>query len=876
MSVLRTIAAGIRALFRKGRDGQELDEELRCYLEAATTEKMKSGMSREEAFRTARLAMGSRDAVKEEVLGAGWETHLGTFWQDVRFGLRMVRKSPGFTAIVVVTLALAIGANAAIFSVIDAALLKPLPFADANHLVSVFDRWPDYDTNPVSFADFEDWKAHNSAFSGMAASFPANVNFVGAQEPERLRGLLISEGFFDLFGTPPVVGRTFLPDEHRDASSPVCVVGYSFWQREFGGDPKLVGRVIEMNGTAFTVVGVMPANAPNFSARAKTDVWLPLEPRAPWKQRGANYLQVYARLRSGITISQASENLEVVQDGVNAQFPDNKHDTNVLRLQESLFGDQRPFLLALLAAVALVLLIACTNLASLFLARLTRRSREFVIRSAMGSSRWRLVRQMIVETSLLALIGGGLGALIAVWGTRGILLNWPPRTLRPDAAGLDSRVLLFILGVMFFAVLLYGLAPALRISHWNACEVLKEASTQATDSVATGKMHTFFVVAQTALATILLINSGLMLKSLRRLLSVDPGFGAERVLTMNISLPESQYSTEGTWQIFYAQFLDRIRTLPGVRDAGIVTNLPVAGGNASGDFLIEGRPKFTSSEFNVQKQIASPGYFEAMGIRLVRGRFFSERDTADAPPVVLISESMARRFWPNEDPVGKRMDLQYGSTKGWQEIAGVVGDVKSDGLEYVSPNTAYLCSLQSPSPAMSLVIRGSGTPASLTPAVKDELRTLDSRLPLYGITTMAEVLSDSEAGRRMSASLVGMFAVLSVLLAALGVYGVLSYSFAQRAHEIGLRMALGAQKKDILRLVLGQGTRWTATGLAIGLVGAAATARLLANLLFGVHPLDLATYAASSILLALVALAACYIPARRAVRVDPMVALRYE
>ena len=342
-------------------------------------------------------------------------------------------------------------------------------------------------------------------------------------------------------------------------------------------------------------------------------------------------------------------------------------------------------ILALLAAVGLVLLIACTNLASLLLGRLTRRSREFAIRTAMGSSRWRLVRQMIVETSLLALIGGGLGVLIAMWGTRVILLHWPPRTLRPDAAGLDSHVLLFILGVTIFAVLLYGLAPAIRATHWNASEILKEAATQSTDSVATGRMHTFFVVAQTALATILLINSGLMLKSLRTLLSVDPGFGAERVLAMNISLPIRQYPTESKWQIFYTQFLERIRALPGVRDAGMVLNLPVGGGNSSGDFLIEGRPKFSAGQVNVQKQIASPGYFEAMGIRLVRGRFFSERDAADAPPVVLISESMARHFWPNEDPVGKRMDLQYGSVKGWQEIAGVVGDVKSDGLEFASP-----------------------------------------------------------------------------------------------------------------------------------------------------------------------------------------------
>ncbi|MFZ0637182.1 MAG: ABC transporter permease [Candidatus Acidiferrales bacterium] len=876
MSVLQKIAGGIRALFQKERDVRELDEELSGYLEAAAAEKMKSGMGRQEALRAARLEMGSHDGVKEQVLAAGWETHVETLWQDIRFGLRMVRKSPGFTAIAVVTLALAIGANAAIFSVIDAALLKPLPFAEANRIVSVYGRWPDFDRNPVSFADFEDWKAHNSVFSEMAASFPANLNFVGSQEPERLNGLMVTEGFFDVLGTRAALGRTFLQEEHREGSSPVCIVGYGFWQREFGGDPRVVGRAIEMNGTAFVVVGVMPAAAPNFFARPQTDVWVPLEPRAPWRQQGTNYLQVYARLRPGLTISQAAQNLEVVQDGINAQFPDNKHDTNVIGLQESLFGDQRPVLLALLAAVGLVLLIACTNLASLLLGRLTRRSREFAIRTAMGSSRWRLVRQMIVETSLLALIGGGLGALIAMWGTRVILLHWPPRTLRPDAGGLDSHVLLFILGVTILAVLLYGLAPAIRATHWNASEILKEAATQSTDSVATGRMHTFFVVAQTALATILLINSGLMLKSLRTLLSVDPGFGAERVLAMNISLPIRQYPTESKWQIFYTQFLERIRALPGVRDAGMVLNLPVGGGNSSGDFLIEGRPKFSAGQVNVQKQIASPGYFEAMGIRLVRGRFFSERDAADAPPVVLISESMARHFWPNEDPVGKRMDLQYGSVKGWQEIAGVVGDVKSDGLEFASPDTAYLCSLQNPSPAMSLVIRAEGSPASLTPAIKNELRMLDSRLPLYGITTMTEVVSDSEAGRRMSASLVGIFAALSVLLAAMGVYGVLSYSFAQRTHEIGLRMAFGAQKKDILRLVLGKGTRWTALGLGIGLVGAAVTAKLLTNLLFGVRPIDLGTYAASAILLALVALAACYIPARRAMRVDPMVALRYE
>ncbi len=807
-----------------------------------------------------------------------------TLWQDLRYGFRMLWKSPAFMVVAVLALTLGIGANTAIFSVVNSLLLRPLPYDDPGQLVQV------WETNvkrgasdiPASFPNFADWRDQNQVFEQAAAYADWNFNLTGVGEPERISSAVVSPTFFTLLGIKPILGRVFLPEEDQPGLDQVVVIGQRLWRRRFSSDPNIIGRVLNLGDKSFTVVGVIPQGAQSPLQSDDTEIWAPVSHGFALKIRAGHYLSVVARLRPGVTIQQAQANMDAIAGNLAARYPDSNTNFGVklVPLHEQIVGNFRPSLLLLLGAVVLILLISSANVANMLLARATARQKEIAIRTALGAGRWRLVRQLLTESVLLALIGGTLGILIALWGVDLLAAFGPPDLPRIREVSIDNRVLGFTFAVSLLTGLVFGLVPALQASRPNLNESLKESGRGSTGGAGRQRVRSLLVVTEVALSLILLVGAGLLIKSFLRLQSVSPGFDSKNVLTMQLNLSGPNYSNnEGRMITFHDQLLDRLKTLPGVESASTRTFVPLdADSFALLSFLVEGHPANPADRSTAYYNTVSPEYFQTMRIPLVKGRQFGERDVKKSAAVAIVNETLARRYFPNEDPLGKRITLNDRDPKeeDWATIVGVVGDTKPLRLDAEPTAEMYMPFDQRPENFMSLMIRARSDPASLASAIRNEVLALDKDQPVYSIRTMDRMLAESVAGPRFRTLLLALFAAVGLILAAVGIYGVISYAVTQRTHEIGVRMALGAQRGDVIKLVVSQGMILASIGVAIGLLGAFAVTRVMTGLLFGVAATDAPTFMAVSFLLTGVALVACYIPARRATRVDPMVALRYE
>jgi putative ABC transport system permease protein len=811
---------------------------------------------------------------------------MNTLWQDLRYGVRILLKKPGFTLIAVVTLALGIGANTAIFGVVNGVLLRPLPYPDADRLVMIWGKLPGHGLNKLGASppEFSDYREQNTVFSSIACYASLGFNLTGTGEPERTTGTFVSPGIFALLNIEPLSGRGFLPEEDQPDHDQVVVLSYGLWQRRFAGNANVIGQSMTLNGQSHTIVGVMPAGFQ--FPDATTDVWKPMSFTADdlsENQRGSHYLSVIARLGPGVTPPQAQTEIEAIAHRMQQEHPGLYEEKSgwgatLVGLREELVGDVRPALLVLLGAVGCVLLIACANVANLLLARALTRQREMAIRSALGASRWRVMRQLLTESLLLALSGGGLGALLAVWVNDWLVSLSPVEIPRLAEVRIDARVLGFTFAVSLLTGLLFGVAPAWQASQLNLNESLKESS-KSTENRHSRRLRGALVAGEIAMASVLLVGAGLMLKSLYRLQHVEPGFNPENVLTMRLALPQSKYSEPQRQRAFFEQLLAKIESLPGVRDVGAVNYLPLSGTGNRRNFSIEGQPE---PKLNLEFRMASTDYFHTLGIQLREGRFFNERDREDAPRVAIINETLARLFFPNEDPLGKRLKLGgVSSAFPWLTITGLVMDVKHGGPEAETPPEMYVPYLQPlmPNwnvPAMFVAIRAESEPLSLVAAVRNKVQELDREQPVYSVATMEQLLAGVTAPRRFNTLLLSAFASLALLLTVVGIYGVMAYVVTQRTREVGIRMALGASRRDVLKLVIGQGTVLIGIGSAIGVIASFALTRVMSGLLFGVTSTDPFILAAVPLLLAGVALGACFVPARRATKVDPMVALRYE
>jgi len=792
-----------------------------------------------------------------------------TLLQDVRYAIRMLLKKPGFTAVVVITLALGIGANTAIFSVVNGVLIQPLPFKEPDRLVAVREINPKFSNDPIgaSFPNFTDWKEHNQVFEQMAGFRVQYFTLTGEDEPLRVTAQCVSSVFFPMLGAEAVLGRTFLPEEEKTGHRKSVVLSHDFWQRRFGGDPVVLDRTLTLDGSQFTVVGVMPAG---FRFLKDADLWTPLDVPAPLQQlRGARFLQVVARLRPGMSLEQARAGMGTLAQQLENEYSQSNSGWGVslVSLQDRLVGNVRLGLLVLLASVAFVLLIACANVANLLLTRGATRQKEIAIRVALGAGRRRVMQQLLTESTLLALLGGGMGLLLALWGIDALRALSPSNLPRIEEIRIDGRVLGFTLIVSLFTGLFFGLVPARQATRVDLQETLKEGGGSSTGS--RRFLRGLLVISEIALSLILLIGAGLLGRSFIALLSVDPGFRTENLLTMEISLPQYKYSKENQRTEFFRQLLERAGSLPGVRSVGLTTVLPLSGNESKNSFGIEGRENADANWASLR--LISPDYFRTMAIPLRTGRSFETRDAKDPSDSVIINETLARRFWPDEDPVGKR--ILFGDSG--PTIVGVVGNIKHAGLDAEYEPEIYLPFADQSSHRV-LVARADSEAIALAGPLRALVHSIDKDQPVDNFSTMEEVASRSVAQPRFLAILLGVFATVALALAAVGVYGVVAFSVAHRTREMGIHMALGAQPRDIVQLVLGEGMALAVIGVATGLLGAFAITRLMSTLLYRVSAADPLTFIVISLLLAGVALGASFIPARRAMKVDPMVALRHE
>jgi predicted permease len=812
---------------------------------------------------------------------------MGSFFQDLRYGMRVLVKKPGFTLIAVITLALGIGANMAIFSVVNRVLLFRLPYKDADRLVMVWGANPQQGAtiDLVSPADLADWRAQNRVFEDLAATDDAPYNLTGMGEPESLFGYSLAANFFQVMGLQPALGRAFTLEEDRAGAPGVVVLSHRLWQRRFGSDPNALGRSITLNGNPHTIIGIMPAG---FQHPQRSELWTPLRLNSlnanRANDRSFRFLRVVGRLKPGVTLEQAQVEMSRVARRLAEQHPDTNtgQGVKIVSLREQYAGDIKPTLLALLGAVGFVLLIACANLSNLLLAQALARQREIAVRTALGAWRGRLIRQSLTESILLALIGGALGLLLTLWSANLLITLFPNNIANLDIPiveeiPIDGRVLGFSLLISLLTGVIFGLAPAWQASKPDLNQSLKDGGANTLAGMSGRRMRGLLVVSEMALAVLLLIGAGLMIKSFWRLLQGDLGLNPKNVLTMEVLLAPQRYGNEQQRRAFLQGIMERIENLPGVEEAGATNFLPLTGFWGSTSFSIEGRPApRPNEEPSADNRVVTERYFRTMGIRLLRGREFDERDREGAPAVVIINETMARRYWPNENPVGAHINLGQGNQPLWSEIVGVVNDVKSFGLEEQTHSDIYRPFAQAPFPLIAFAVRTTGDPLSLVTAVKDTIYAVDKDQPVFKVITMEKLAAESITLRRVSMLLVGGLSALALIMAAIGIYGVMSYTISQQRREIGLRMALGAQASDVLKLVIGQGMKPALVGMIVGLLASCALTRLIKSLLFGVSATDPATFVMISILLGGVALLASWIPARRATKVDPMIALRTE
>jgi putative ABC transport system permease protein len=806
-------------------------------------------------------------------------------WQDIRYGFRGLLKRPGFTAVAVLTLSLGIGANTAIFSMVNAVLLRPLPFKDPERLVIVSEtaRRETVERRSASYPDFVDWRDQNQVFDELAAFDDASFALTVAHEPERLRGELVSASYFSLLGVQMAIGRTFLPEEDRTPDThPVVILSHRVWQRRFNADPSVIGKNLKVNDLDYTVVGVAPAGFNGLTSNA--EFWIPFimvdagtsDKSLPL--RGRRWHEVIARLKPGVSIAQAQADMDTIARRLEQAHPETNKDRGVrlIPVDEEFVGEFQSALLILLGAVAFVLLISCTNVANLLLARAAARHKEMAIRAALGASRGRVIRQLLTESTLLAVVGGGVGLLSAAWGVDALIALAPVSVPSFVEIGIDERVLVFTLAVSVLTGILFGLAPALGASAADLNEPLKEGNRGSTRGLHHRRARRLLVVTEVALAVVLLVGAGLMIKSFQRLQAFDPGFKAENVVTARVRLPEQRYSPEKI-NDFSRQLIEKLESAPSAESVSVASDVPLGGVVNATSVAIEGRTE-AEDLVRVYAHHVSPRFFSTLGIPLLRGRDFTSQDSAQAPKVAIISDSMARRFWPGQDALGKRISRGSGEHLRWYSIIGIARDVKHRALvreENQDPDV-YFSLAQEPDTGLVISARTTGDATSVISVLRREVDSLDPTVPLYDIATLDQFLDGQVTEERFSTVLLSIFAFLAIALASVGIYGVMSYSVTERTHEFGIRMALGARQRDVLNLVVGQGMALVMVGVVVGLVAAVALTRLIATMLYSVSATDPLTFAVVSLLLAGVAFAACYLPARRATRVDPMAALRYE
>jgi putative ABC transport system permease protein len=882
----------LRRLTGREKQEQEMNEELRDHIERQVATNLAEGMSPEEAHRQAVLQLGALEGVKESCREQRRGFWLETLATDVRYGVRMMLRSPGFTIVAILTLAFGIGANSALFSVVNSVLLNPLLYPQPEQLVALDESKPNFDTGSISFPNFRDWRDENRVFSSIAVFRSYSFSLTGLGGAERIQAQFISSDFFPLLGVNPVLGRSLAPGEEEVGAAPVALISAGFWKRKFGSSADVLGKSITLDGKTYYIVGVVPAN---FDLLVRTfrssEVYVPM---GQWTNnflldRAAGLgIHGVGRLKPGVTIEQARADMQRVTQNLAAAYPDADKGigASVLPLKDAMVSRFRPALFVLLGAVGFVLLIACGNVANLLLVRSTGRAREFAIRAALGAGRGRIVRQLLTESVLLAVAGGSLGLLLAGWGTRAALGILPDALPRAGEIHVDARVLTFTLLISLLAGIFFGMVPALRIAQPNVRDRLQEGGRGA--SGARHRAQGVFVILETALALVLLAGAGLMIRSLKALWSVDPGFRPQNILTFLVSLPPSMMKASPESIRAALRDLDaRLGSAPGVRAISLSAGANPMGWDDEILFWIAGQPKpANTADMNwTIDYLVEPDYLNAMGIPLVRGRFFTSLDNEHAPRVVVVDDVFAQRYFGNQDPIGK--PIVVASIEKPAEIVGLVRHVKQWGLDSDDTQSLrvqmYLPLMQMPDDFIDMA--PSGTPVVLryegpTSAILDSLRRISAQMNsdqvISNVQTMEEIISDSLAARRFSMITLGAFAALALLLASVGIYGVVSYVAGQRTHEIGIRMALGAQRRDVLGLVLSQGTRLALAGVALGIAAGLGLTRLLASQLYGVSAYDPLTFAGVALLLVFVALAACYIPARHAMRVDPMTALRYE
>lgn len=878
MELLNLLNARLRALVRRDAVLDDIEAEMRSHVEMEIDANIERGMSPKEAQQIALKKFGNLGRVRDlayEIRGGGM---LETLWQDIRYGARMLMKKLGFTLVAVITLALGIGANTAIFSVVNAVLLRPLPYQEPDRIMGLWPDRPGSGFQGVSETKFVYWKAHNQSFDGLAATtgVGSGINLSGGDEPEFVTGVRVSADFFRVLGIYPFIGRDFTAEEDSPAGENVIILSHSLWQQHFGADPSIAGKTASLNGNNYTIVGVLPVG---FQYSSSPDIFLPLRTNPASRAEGHNYT-VLGRLKSDHTKAQAQTEMAVVFDQFKEAEPkmiwQSERGIKVEPYLASLTAPIQPLLLMLLGAVSFVLLIACANVANLQLTRSAARRREMAIRASLGAARGRIVRQLLTESVLLALIGGGAGVLLAIWGVNGLTALMPEGLLpRTAEIGFDWRVLSFALAMAIGTGILFGLAPAIQASRLNVNHILKEGAGKGG---VRGRLRSVLVVSEVALALVLLVGAMLLVRTFTNLRQVDPGFDSKNVLTFEVAPNGAQYDTTAKQADYFRRSLERIKSLPGVESAAVTSNLPLGAWLNLGVGLAGKPDTFRSTEI----RMVTADYFNVMKMKIRQGRAFTDADDSGTSPVMIVNEAYAKRVFPDADPMGQLLTIE-GKTN--YQVVGLVNDVKQFGLSDPAPPTVFVPIAQVDDKVMrgarqfvtmKFAVRTTNDPLSLSAAIRQEMQRVDPLLPLAKVRSLEQLVARSLASERFNLMLLGLFAVIGLALAAIGIYGVISYSVAQRTQEIGIRLALGSPTSDVLKLVIKQGMVLALSGVGLGLAGAFLITRVMENFLFGVSSTDPLTFAGVAMFLTFIALAACYMPARRATRINPMVALRYE